>query len=333
MATIQRKQLNDLSDELNALSEEGQRMVLNVLENAEWKTIEELREIMVEAMDQVCGSVTDMAASRAADFYDEVRVASVGASLGAEPLSGRVPEATEGAVRAGIQSAVETGAIAQFGRFLTARVDYEVKRAAGESIYRNGSRDPLKPRYARVPSGNETCAFCIMLASRGFVYRDAKSAGEGDHYHPNCDCRIVPGFDHMEYGVSRRMSISTEIEGYDMDALYDKYLDDLKNGNLNYEKLLANAKNSKRGKRGKYSESGSSSNVRNWASESFDSYGDFARFVKEAESIEELQERCAFVTSEWEKTGLSDRKWNELKLVVLSRRKEIEAILERIVEP
>lgn len=316
MATIQRKQLNDLTDELNALSDEGQRMVLNVLENAEWETIEELREIMVEAMDQVCGSISDMAASRAADFYDEVRVASVGAALGAEPLSGRVPEATEGAVRAGIQSVVETGVVAQFGRFLTARVDYETKRAAGESIYRNGLRDPLKPRYARVPSGSETCAFCIMLASRGFVYHDAKKAGEGDHYHPNCDCRIVPGFDHYYSGTSRRKSASTEVEGYDMDALYDRYVEDLRSGKLKPSSAYRDT-----------------SHVQHWKSEDFDSYGDFARFIKEAESIEELQERCAFVTSEWEKTGLSDRKWNELKLVVLSRRKEIEAILERIVEP
>lgn len=51
-----------------------------------------------------------------------------------------------------------------------------------------------------------------MLASRGFEYHTAESAGSDGHYHPNCDCRIVPGFDGME------------IEGYDPDFLYKQYL-------------------------------------------------------------------------------------------------------------
>ncbi|MBR5258949.1 MAG: hypothetical protein IKV48_00445 [Eggerthellaceae bacterium] len=333
MATIQRKQLDNLTDELNALSEEGQRMILNVLENAEWNTIEELREIVAEAMEQICGTITDMAASRTASFYDEARTASVGKALGAEPLSGRKPEATRGSVRAGIQSVVETGATEQFGRFLTARVDYEVKRASGECIYRNGARDPLEPRFARVPSGSETCAFCIMLASRGFVYRDAKTAGEGDHYHPNCDCRIVQGYDHIEVGTSRRMSVSTSIEGYDMDKLYDDYLESLKDGTLDYQKLRENAANSKRGKRGKHRQSGASSHVAKWSSEKFESYGDFVSFIREADSIEDLRERCEIAASEWKKTGLGDTKWNDLKRVVFAMRKEIAEIAKNLAEP
>lgn len=54
-----------------------------------------------------------------------------------------------------------------------------------------------------------------MLASRGFTYTSADSAGRSDpdYYHPNCDCRVVQGYPGME------------VEGYDPDAykeLWDK---------------------------------------------------------------------------------------------------------------
>lgn len=42
----------------------------------------------------------------------------------------------------------------------------------------NAARDPLRPKWARVPSGTETCQFCLMLASRGFAYTSEKSASE-----------------------------------------------------------------------------------------------------------------------------------------------------------
>ena len=45
-----------------------------------------------------------------------------------------------------------------------------------------------------MPTGFETCTFCLMLASRGAVYHTRKSAGEFKHFHRRCDCKIVPGF-------------------------------------------------------------------------------------------------------------------------------------------
>lgn len=44
-------------------------------------------------------------------------------------------------------------------------------------------------RFARVPSGPVTCAWCLMLASRGFVYADGSSAMAVSH--GKCDCRIA----------------------------------------------------------------------------------------------------------------------------------------------
>ena len=52
--------------------------------------------------------------------------------------------------------------------------------------------------YARVPTSANPCAFCVMLASRGFVYsseeKATKSRKTGDKYHSNCFCKAVPFF-------------------------------------------------------------------------------------------------------------------------------------------
>lgn len=72
--------------------------------------------------------------------------------------------------------------------------------------------DPTKPRYARVPQGAKTCAFCLMLASRGYAYWTKESAGGYGHsYHHDCDCLIVPAWG------------STKIEGYNPSSLYEKW--------------------------------------------------------------------------------------------------------------
>lgn len=48
--------------------------------------------------------------------------------------------------------------------------------------------------FARVPRVGCTCAFCIMMASRGFVYRSRESAGgdPANRYHLGCRCAVVP---------------------------------------------------------------------------------------------------------------------------------------------
>lgn len=60
-------------------------------------------------------------------------------------------------------------------------------------------QDPIKPLYARVATGRETCGWCWMLVSRGPVYHSRESAGEGRKFHPFCDCLIVPVFDRQNW--------------------------------------------------------------------------------------------------------------------------------------
>lgn len=81
---------------------------------------------------------------------------------------------------------------------------YYVKRSAFENMVRNCDRNNV--RYARVPRGGETCGWCMMLASRDFIYSSEEMASHG--MHPHCDCIVVPG----KKGV-------TYIEGYDPESL------------------------------------------------------------------------------------------------------------------
>ena len=56
------------------------------------------------------------------------------------------------------------------------------------SFAESANRDPVRARWARVPSGSTTCKWCVMLASRGAVYVDDIAAGDMNHFHDNCDC-------------------------------------------------------------------------------------------------------------------------------------------------
>ncbi len=73
--------------------------------------------------------------------------------------------------------------------------------------------------WARVATGRETCAWCLMLVSRGPVYESARTAGlrlgdsdaveaiEKDtdvtsalnQWHPGCDCKVVPVFSNTKW--------------------------------------------------------------------------------------------------------------------------------------
>lgn len=214
MATLPREAIDSYTKRLNALSDASRRVVAAQLAQIEYEDIADLREKVTAILEPVCAASSDTAAAYAAEFYDEVREAQAGAALGAEAVSAHSAEATAAAVRAMIRVVVDGKPWEHFARQVEDRADYEVKRSAGECVKANAARDPLRPKWARVPSGTETCQFCLMLASRGFAYTSEKSASEkaeGGHYHTNCDCRIVPGFPGMD------------VEGYDPAELYRRW--------------------------------------------------------------------------------------------------------------
>ena len=103
-------------------------------------------------------------------------------------------------------------------------------RSLNETIIANVGRDRDKgAMFARVPTGTETCTFCLMLASRGAVYHSRKIAGEWGRFHRGCDCKVVPSFEgdpdaELVQGVKprelyERYKQFKEIDGYGLPRL------------------------------------------------------------------------------------------------------------------
>lgn len=167
--------------------------------------------LVLEAFRQIAPAHVEWAASAAAEFYDMLRYEELGARMGAVGVSAYDEKKAAVAAGAAVKKGREDGVGAAVS-LLAQRVAYDIVKSAGDTVFDNGKRDRRRVLYARVPSGSETCLFCLMLASRGFVYSNAGTAGENSHYHANCDCRIVPSFGKR-----------TGVEGYDPDALYGKW--------------------------------------------------------------------------------------------------------------
>lgn len=75
-----------------------------------------------------------------------------------------------------------------------ASVVRHVEQAGRETITEQSRADPRAKAWARVASGRETCAFCMLLISRGPIYRNADFRA-----HNRCDCLAVPVFDTAEW--------------------------------------------------------------------------------------------------------------------------------------
>lgn len=174
-------------------------------------------EAFAEQVFQTCTEqFGGQAASVACDAYDAT-MERLG--IGARPAQ-PVQAATSASAAGAVSSARKAsgGDFARFADALSTKAHGAVGRAANTTTIRNAERDYRKGvRYARVPTGKETCGFCLMLASRGFDYKSRESAGYTwgafNRFHDRCDCRVVAG------------DADTVVEGYDPDWLYDAYLD------------------------------------------------------------------------------------------------------------
>lgn len=77
-------------------------------------------------------------------------------------------------------------------------------QAAGRDAIVDAARhDRRALGYARTTMGLENCAFCLLLVSRGPVYKDENTAllrdGTGEPYHDNCDCIAVPVYSRDDW--------------------------------------------------------------------------------------------------------------------------------------
>lgn len=175
--------------------------------------ISEIRDETIAAIDDALNAFGDQASTLALDLLEEI-ADSYGVAV-ETAIEDVIPaEMVDGGVRYAARRLVE-GDSPAFTRDVADLSRYYIHRGALENMERNCARNEL--RYARVPSGRETCGFCFMLSSRGFVYRSEQTASGEHGYHEHCDCVIVPGF--------KDLPASEQIEGYDPDGMLDRWHD------------------------------------------------------------------------------------------------------------
>lgn len=180
-------------------------------------SVSAIRDYAILGLEQTLGVFGDQAAAYSANVYDALMSEyaldlepgkSYGMDYNKEQLTSSVRYHAQKLVNGDLNGFLQN--VGQKAFDLT-------RNTANQTMIKNAKRDYEKGvRWARVPSGLETCGFCVMLASRGFVYYTKESAGYNvlglNRFHSFCDCRVFPG------------TKDTEIEGYDPEHLYDVYL-------------------------------------------------------------------------------------------------------------
>lgn len=168
--------------------------VLSWCRSHDGATVAEKREAAKLIMEGFVQGYDDVAAEFAAQWYDH-RAEQGGARLDqAVTMTTYRPDSVDAVARYQAKKLAK-GDDAAFAKACGEFARDDAFRSLNETISANVGRDKDKgARFARVPTGLETCTFCLMLASRGAVYHTRKTAGEFRHFHRRCDCKIVPGF-------------------------------------------------------------------------------------------------------------------------------------------
>ena len=158
-------------------------------------TVAEKREAAKLIMEGFVQGYDDVAAEFAAQWYDGLAKRNGARLQQAVTMTTYEPKTVDEVARYQAKKLAK-GDDAAFARACGEYARNDAFRSLNETIVANVGRDRDRGvRFARVPTGLETCTFCIMLAGRGAVYHTRKSAGEFRHFHRNCDCKVVPGFE------------------------------------------------------------------------------------------------------------------------------------------
>lgn len=213
---IPRAYIDNFADGIEAISKANKALLERSLASVDL-SVPGAEDVVVSVMQTVCKGSASQAAYLAKQFYLGLRAEMVGTDdgFGGVTDTGYVAGATETVTRGVMTKTNYDAILAQ----LQQRVGYETKRASHRTMYANGDADPKRPRFARVPrrtrSYADGCPFCQTLASRGFVYHTAETAGV--HVHDGCTCVPLPSWDK-----------TPAAEGYDRhdyDAGYRRFLD------------------------------------------------------------------------------------------------------------
>lgn len=216
---------------LNAATQKAVRHAVSELERM-WLRLrgespETIRDAFLELVPVLIDKYGAVAGTAAAEWYEFVRAGQVRGRYAAAVAAGIDPSTAQGSVRfaAGhLFTENPQATVAVLAGTLQRQITNQARRTVIDNVY----RDPARPGWARVPQGAKTCAFCLMLASRGFAYHSRETAGELNHYHDGCDCMAVPSW-----------ASKPEIAGYDPARLESMYLEARNAANSGDPKAIA----------------------------------------------------------------------------------------------
>lgn len=197
-------------DDLRKVNDEAARLMLEFMDvhrdlDGLWNS-REVRQAIIQYAYGLSAKYGEAAAELACEMYDAVGALSdviIPAAVPAEvPTYADIAKAVNGTLK---QSANEN--------MVASAVARQVKMVSVDTVMKNALRDGAE--WAWIPHG-DTCAFCIMLASRGWQKASKKALknGHAEHIHANCDCTYAVRFNNR-----------TEVEGYDPDKYLDMYYD------------------------------------------------------------------------------------------------------------
>lgn len=186
-----------------------------------WKTVQVTRGAWLSILAALFPIVVEsrrQSAILARQFYDEDRI-NHGDT---DRFDINLPDyewewfinAMEPSYEAFVHGDMSDGQFAQTGLRAIKEVENAGRKELIKAVRDENSQTGSRIGWARVATGRETCAFCLMLVSRGPVFEDAKDAGLNDEekalellesgadkatlrdlmtrWHPGCDCIAVP---------------------------------------------------------------------------------------------------------------------------------------------
>lgn len=213
---ISKKDWQNYIARLRKTNETAANKVAHFMETHDCSTPEGVKQL-IDYAHAVATKYGEGAAELSCQMLDAVADASGAYVPAAEPAA----TATYGEIAKAIYGTLASN---RDPNAVGAAVGRSVKLAGVDTLQQNALRDGAE--WAWIPAG-DTCPFCLMLASRGWVKASKKAIknGHADHIHNNCDCTYCVRYDG-----------ETTVEGYEPDKLYDQY----KNaGNTPRERLNA----------------------------------------------------------------------------------------------
>jgi len=165
---------------------------------------EQANKMIIDHAYAVATKYGEGAAAASCDMYDAVAILSKANAPPAVPAPtatyNETAKAVNGARLFSLKDEVTGSAV---GRL--------VKQAGVDTTMQNAIRDGAE--WAWIPSG-DTCAFCLTLASQGWMpaSQDQMNGDHAEHIHNNCNCTFAIRFNE-----------STDVAGYDPEKYRDMY--------------------------------------------------------------------------------------------------------------